>query len=187
MDEIYKKLSAVTISESDELALKKPSMWGWRSYRTKIRTQEELDYAFQLHNALSKMSGIDVRVESPWISIYANDEGQINLLASLNTNNVKYVSAPPKDTSLISGTVIMPKIDYDFRITLGKTSSEHSAFLEWADSTGKVRITKSCRQALTRSRSWGGTHFYLSGEKMLLVAKMHLGGSIAKIERIIKA
>jgi hypothetical protein len=47
-------------------------------------------------------------------------------------------------------------------------------------------MTKSCKTALGKNKSWGGTHFYVSGENNLLMAKMHLGGSILKIERIIK-
>jgi hypothetical protein len=40
---------------------------------------------------------------------------------------------------------------------------------------------------LGKSRSWGGTHFYITGDNNLLMAKMHLAGAISKVERIIKA
>jgi len=34
--------------------------------------------------------------------------------------------------------------------------------------------------------SWGGTHFYITGEKNLLVARMMLGEGINKVEKILK-
>lgn len=132
------------------------------------------------------MSDIDIRVESPWLSIYSNNLADINTLAKIDNTHVKYISKPPDNTILDSGTVIMPKMNYDFRITLGKTTQEHSAFIQWAESNKKLRLTKSCIRDLEKPRSWGGTHFYVTGDNNLLMAKMHLGGSISKVERIVK-
>jgi hypothetical protein len=81
----------------------------------------------------------------------------------------------------------MTKTNYDFKVTLGKTIKEYSAFIEWAETNKKLKLTKSCKSALNSNRSWGGTHFYVTGEKNLLLAKMHLGGSINKVERIVKS
>lgn len=156
----------------------------WRS--SNIKTQDELDYAFQLQSALSKLKDIDIRVESPWVSIYSNSKKDINSLAKLDIDKVKYISEPPADTVLTNNTVIMPKMDYDYRVTLGKTTQEYSAFIEWASSNKKCKLTKSCIKDLLKTRTWGGKHFYISGDNNLLMAKMHLGGSIAKVERIVK-
>jgi len=94
---------------------------------------------------------------------------------------------PPENLTLESGVVILPKVPFDYKVTLGKTSQEHSAFITWAESNSKVKITKSCKKELSKPQSWGGTYFYITGNNNLLLAKMHLGGSINKIERISKA
>jgi hypothetical protein len=156
----------------------------WRNVH--IKTQEELDYAFKLQSALSKMSDIDIRVESPWISIYTNSKKQITTLINLDKDQVKYVSAPPSNTTLSSDTIIMPKMNYDFRITLGKTTHEHSTFISWAESNSKIKLTKSAKKDLLKDRTWGGKHLYVTGDNNLLIVKMQLGDSIAKIERIVK-
>jgi len=156
-------------------------------YSNRRFTQEDVDYAYKLHSAISSMSDFDLRVESPWISLYTNNLAHINLLTSLDETKVKYISAPPVNQQLASDSIIMPKMDYDYRITLGKTTTEHSAFVQWAENSDKLKLTKSCRKDLLKQRSWGGTYFYITGDNTLLMAKMHLGGSIAKIERIIKA
>lgn len=158
-------------------------------YRTtKIRSKEDLAYAFQLAATLKRLGDrYTLRVESPWISIYTNDRKIVNTLAKLDENKVKYISMPPDGVQNQAGTVIMSKRDYDYKVTLGRTHNENSAFIQWAGANPtKVKLTKGCQRDLTKDNSWGGSHFYISGENMLLVAKMHLGGCISKVERIIK-
>jgi hypothetical protein len=152
----------------------------------KIKSQPELDYSIKLATTISKMKEFDIRVESPWISIYTNDIKDVNSIIKLSKDNVKYVSSPDTSAVLEEGTVIMPKMPFDYRITLGKTTKSHPEFIEWAETINKLRLTKSCVKDLNKPRSWGGTHFYVKGDNVLLMAKMHLGGSISKIERIVK-
>lgn len=158
------------------------------SYKSNtIKTQDDLDYAFKLQTALSGLSDVEVRVESPWLSIYSNNRKDIDKLSKIDTEKVKYISVPASNTGLDKDTVVMPKMNYDYRITLGKTNQEHSTFIDWANTNKKCKLTKSCVSALLRPRSWGGQHFYITGDNNLLLAKMHLGSSIAKVERIVKA
>ena len=164
---------------------KNPSNTIWRS-STVAKNKEDLNYAINLALLISNLSDIDIRVEAPWISIYTNTKADVDALCSINQDQVKYISEPPS-TGLTAGTIIMPKMNYDFRITLGKTTSANMPFVEWALQNKKVKLTKSCILELSKNRSWGGKHFYISGDNNLLMAKMHLGGSISKIERIVKA
>jgi len=179
MEEAITHLMKVDLTSNKSSALN-----NWRS--TFIKTQEQLDYAFKLQAQLSKLTDIDIRVESPWISVYANDIKQVNVLANLDKDNVKYISRPAANTMLVAGTVVMPKMDYDYRITLGKTTQENSAFVDWAATNKKLKLTKSCVKDLLKPRSWGGTHFYVTGDNNLLMVRMHLGGGISKVERIVK-
>jgi len=156
----------------------------WRT--SHIKNQDDLDYAFKLHNTLSAMSNFDVRVESPWISIYANDKKQIDKITKIDNDRVKYVCVPPSNITLDSDSIIMPKMNFEYRVTLGKTNQEHNAFIQWAETNKKLKLTKSCEKELSKPLSWGGTHFYITGDNNLLMTKMHLGGSISKVERIIK-
>lgn len=151
-----------------------------------IKTQEELDYALKLQHRLSKISDAEIRVESPWISIYTNDKKAVNSLAKLDQSKVKYICVPPDNSSLQVGTILLPKINYDYRITLSKTAQDYQTFIAWAESSKKIKLTKSCKRDLLKTRSWGGTYFYVSGENTLLMTKMHLSGVINKIERILK-
>jgi hypothetical protein len=150
----------------------------------KRKNPEDINYALKLQSTLSAMKDIDVRVEAPWVSVYTNNQSDLDKLVKIGEEHVKYISKPAG--SLEEGTVLMPKMDYEFRVTLGKTIQEHTAFIEWAESNSKVKLTKSCINDLTKPRSWGGKHFYITGNNNLLMARMHLGGSISKVERIVK-
>jgi len=149
-----------------------------------IRTQEDLDYANQLLDTLKSIEGYVVRIESPWLSIYTNSHKVINQLANLDQQKVKYI-CQPAEGRLDKDTIIMPKINYDFKVTLAKTTQSHSSFVEWAEGNSKVKLTKRCARDLNKDKSWGGSYFYITGDKNLLMAKLHLGSCIGKIERIV--
>jgi hypothetical protein len=178
MDDSLDQLKKIDLSANT-------SQVSWRT--SYIRTQDDLDYAFELQSLLSQLKDIDVRIESPWVTIYANSKSDIDELANLDTTKVKYISVPPDSTALDTDTVIMPKMDFDYRVTLGKTTQPNPAFVSWAESNKNCKLTKSCIRDLGKTRSWGGTHFYITGKNNLLMAKMHLAGAISKVERIIKA
>jgi hypothetical protein len=151
-----------------------------------IKNYNDRLYGIDVAKLLINQKDLDIRVENPWISIYTNDRKLINQLAKINESHVKYIAEPDVNTQLAEGTVVMPKMDYDYRITMGKTVQPNYSFIEWAEKSPKCKLTKSCIRDLQKPRSWGGTHFYITGDNNLLLAKMHLGGSVSKVERIVK-
>jgi hypothetical protein len=154
--------------------------------RNTIRTKEDLDYAFKLHYELSHLTDFDLRIESPWVNVYTNSKTAVTTLSQIDESKVKYISEPPVDSLLETNTIILPKVNFEYRVTVGRTTQDCTAFIAWADNNAKLKLTKSCRTALSKSRSWGGSYFYITGDNNLLMTKMHLGGCISKIERIIK-
>lgn len=149
------------------------------------RSEEDFTYAFDLYKTLKKLDDYIVRIESPFISFYSNNKKHVDAIIKIEKNNVKYLCSPPEKTELEPGVIFLPKVPYDYKVTIGKTTQQHDAFLSWADSTNKVKITKSCRRMLERNSSWGGGYFYVKGDNMLLMTKMHLGSSVSKVDRII--
>jgi hypothetical protein len=176
MESTLKQLNEVDLNNAATL----------KFYRSAIKTQDDLDYAFQLQAAIKKMDDLELRVENPWISFYTNSKKNVDKLTKIDETRVKYISVP--DGIVESGTIILPKVDFEFKVTLGRTYKEHSAFVDWAEANPKVQLTKSCIKEMLRDQgSYGGAYFYITGEKNLLMAKMHLGGSINKLERIVKS
>jgi len=153
--------------------------------RWTIKTEEELKYAVKLEHALSNLENFELRVETPWVTIYTNNKKDVDKLTNLDKSRVKYICEPLKGTTLEENTVILPKIKYDYRVTLGKTSQEYSTFISWANTNSKIKLTKSCKTELLKNTSWGGCYFYITGDNNLLMAKMHLCGAISKVERVV--
>jgi len=144
-------------------------------------------YGLKLMKLLNKMQDYEVRVEEPLLSIYTNDKKEIDAIVKLNPDLIKYTCVPAANTQLTDGVIIMPKVPFEFKVTLGSTKQLYDSFVVWAENNGNFKLTNSCKEDLLRSKSWGGAYFYVTGEKNLLMAKMHLGGIINKVERIIKA
>ena len=181
MDEILSNLVKIKHKLGDD------SQDFYSRSRFSIRTQEDLDYALQLHHQLSLLKNIDLRIETPWVTIYTNNKNDIDAIIKLDESKVKYVSMPPVDSVLEADTIILPKINFDYRITLGKTTQDYPTFITWAEASSKLKLTKACKKDLLKPRSWGGSYFYITGDNNLLMAKMHLGGCISKVERIINS
>jgi hypothetical protein len=157
--------------------------WHWQS---RIKTPADYDYCKSLAKELKKLKDFEIRIEQPNVNIYTNVEKDVTFLQKKYSNNIKYISKPPSIGILEEGYIVMPKMNFDYKITMGATRQEYSSFITWADSNAKVKLTNSCVRDLTKTRSWGGTHFYITGDNNLLLAKMHLGSSISKVQRIVK-
>ena len=157
--------------------------WNWQS---RIKTPADYEYCKALAKDLKKLKDFNIRIENPNTNIYTNNAKDVAFLEKKYADNIKYISKPSVANVLEEGTIVMPKMDFGYKITMGATRQEYSAFIGWAETNAKVKLTKSCIRDLSKTRSWGGTHFYITGDNNLLMAKMHLGGCIAKIQRIIK-
>lgn len=136
---------------------------------------------------LNTLGDYEIRVEQPFVSIYSNNKKDIDYISNLDPSKVKYICEPAAGSTLTQGVVILPKISFEYKVTLGSTNQVYDAFVQWAESNPKVKMTKSCRSELSRSGSWGGTYFYITGDKNLLMARMHLGSVINRVDRIVKA
>jgi predicted transcriptional regulator len=156
--------------------------------KNKIKSQEDLEFCFDLYKCLFNLKDYDLRVEQPFISYYTNNPKDVEKLSKIDITRVKYISKPLDSASkLDKGTVIMSRPGYDYKLTLGRTKQSHEAFIEWADNTKGIKLTGSARKELLRNGSWGGAHFYVKDEKTLTMAKMFLGGGISRVDRIVLA
>jgi hypothetical protein len=146
----------------------------------------ENSFKRQLCGALSMMD-FGIRVEGTYLSVYSNSLSDIDHIASIDPDRVKYISKPIEGVDLEPGTIVIKDSEYDYRVSLGRSKQMQDAFIDWCDAnSNKVKLTPGCRRALSNNESWGGTYFYVSGDKTLLMAKMHLGTAIARIDKIIK-
>lgn len=165
-----------------------PSHYGDRWF--KIKSDDELKYAYKLLNALKSFNDneYDIRVESPRISVYTNNTSYIEKLASIDESNVKFICLPGKNVKKLDpGKVVVKTLDYEYKVYLATMKKkDHSSFLNWSKDNNKVRLTKRCIKDLGQVVSWGGSYFYVKDSKTLTMVKMFLGTDISKVEQVIK-
>lgn len=154
---------------------------------SKLKTQQDLDFCIKLEYILSKLSNFDIRVEHPLLSFYTNTFDDMVTVSNVDVFRTKYVSQPGTtlQPKLEKNTIFLPKIDYGFRVTMGKTRTNYASFIEWAKNNNKVKLTNNAIRDLGRDRSWGGCYFYVKDEKSLTLVKMFLGSEIGRIDRVI--
>ena len=173
LDGAFKKLSALTVQSSD------PNFY----YSNAVKTQDDLNYLFDVYSTFSRMTDFTVRVETPWLSVYTNDEADIISLKLINKNRVKAIYKPK--INLSDGEVVST-LPYDYKVSIKAKQDTQHAFIEWAKQFDTIRLPNSCVDILTNGRNWHvESYFYVKGDKTLTMAQLHLGGVIKKIERIV--
>lgn len=154
----------------------------------KIKTQADIDYCFALQRLMSTLSDYELRIESPRINFYTNTTANIEKLAALDEDRIKFVCLPNKTSpNLEENTVIVKTLDYNYKIHLSATKQDYQNFLNWCDGNDKLRLTNRAKKDLSRGTSWGGGYFYVKDDKTLTMVRMFLGAVISKVETVIKA
>ena len=153
----------------------------------KTKGKDDLEYCFTLQRVLTSLSDYEIRIEHPLLNFYTNTPGNLEKLADIDENRVKYVCLPDKNIGeLEQNTVVVKKLDYKHKVHLGSTRQEYNDFVKWCENNSKIRLTKSAKRDLSKARSWGGSYFYVKDDKSLTMVRMFLGSSIVKIETVIK-
>jgi hypothetical protein len=154
---------------------------------TRIRTPEDLTYSKKVCAALRSITDYEIRVETPFISVYTNNLSDIDKLCDIDSDRVKYISKPPA-SGINKNTVIMEREGWDYKITLGRTRQSYQNFVEWAEN-GKdlVKLTGGSKKALLKDGHWGGSHFYIKNEKALIMARVFLSEGISRVDQVVKA
>jgi len=153
----------------------------------KMRGPNDEKYCKKLVETLKLLTDFEIRIEHPILNFYTNNGTSIENLAGIDPENVKYVVRPnAANPEVIENTVIVKKLDYDYKIFIGRTTQSHNDFITWAENNKKIRLTGRIKDDLSRPRSWGGGYFYVKGDHTLTMVKMFVGSQISKIEKIIK-
>lgn len=171
---------------TDNLRKKDYTLGGWGKKNIGVK---DLDYSDQIIKTMSKMENYCLRVESPLLSFYTNSEKDAETILKLKPEFVKYISipeSPDTETKLESNKVITKKIDFDFKVTIGRTRDSFDSFLEWCKDNPKIRMPKRAKRDLEKTHSWGGSYFYVKDAKTLTLVKLFIGSYINKVESVVK-
>jgi len=161
---------------------------GQRPFWIKIKGPDDISFCYKMLDVLIKYNDFNIRVEQPYLNYYTNDTKAIEELAAIDSERISYVSMPNKNNpSLQQRSVILKKIDYDYKVFLGKTTQNYNSFLTWTKNNDLVKLTKRAQNDLSKNRSFGGSYLYVKNEKALTLVRVFIGSCISKVETVIKA
>jgi len=154
----------------------------------KIKGPEDIEFTKKLSAVMSSQTDFNLRVEHPYLNFYTNNAKSIEQIASVDSARIRYVSIPNKSGPILqTNSVICKKIDFGYKVFLGKTTQNYSNFVTWAKTSDNVKLTKRAEKDLGKDRSYGGSYIYVKSEKVLTMVKVYIGSSISKVESVIKA
>ncbi len=151
-------------------------------------SKSDLDFAIRILTVLGNMDDYTLRVENPFLNIYTNTDDNVLKLSKLDVNRVKFVCLPaPNTESLLNeDSVIVKKLDFDYKVTMGRTNNSFESFVSWAKDNSNIKISKKAIKELSRDYSFGGYYFYVKGEKNLTLVKVFLGSNIQAVSNCVK-
>lgn len=158
-------------------------------YFARQASPNDKKHALTIAQLLMQVEDWHARVETPFVSIYLNDEQHLESVVKACKNKVKYIEIPdPNSQDLLSeGTVLVKNLNYKFKVSVGVSNQNHSNFVQWCENNSKIRMPKRAKRDLSKDGNNGGGFFYVKDEKSLTLVKMFLGRTITKIETVIQA
>lgn len=145
-------------------------------------------HAKKLAELLKTIDNWGARVETPFVSLYLDTEKDLEKIVQACKNKLKYVEIPDPNSQdlLTEGTVLVKKLDYGFKISLGASNQNHSNFVNWCENNPKIRMPKRAKRDLNKDSNAGGSFFYVKDEKVLTMVKMFLGRTITRVETVVQ-
>lgn len=158
-------------------------------YYSRQATSGEKSHANKLAKVLESIEDWQARVETPFVSIYLNNDLDLETVIKNCKNRIKYVEIPdPKsEVKLIEGTVLVKNLDFGYKVTVGTSNQSHLNFVIWCENNAKIRLPKRARRDLSKDFNPGGGFFYVKDDKSLTMVKMFLGRTITKVENVVRA
>lgn len=129
-----------------------------------------------------------LRITTPWITIYTNEFNLIHVLCMSYNREVKYLSIPETDTisnKLSANTVYIQGCTHKYKVILGTTTQNFDNFIKWADNHNKVELSQSARNQLSRDSTRNTSWIYVADTDTLTLVRMFLGNVIKDIYTII--
>ncbi len=150
-----------------------------------IKSPEDYEYSMKVLENFKNLSDYHLRIEQPFLSFYTNDYKSAVDLANLDPLRTKYVCIPPENFAIKTDEIVLKRVPYGYKVTVGRTKNNYRSFVEWSDKSNKIKMTKTCKLNLCKDRSWGGFYFYVKDDLTMTMVNVFIGSDIARIDKVI--
>jgi hypothetical protein len=151
---------------------------------TNICTPQDIEKHTKLYQTLYELENYKIRVETSIISIYSNNVEDIDKIKKAMGKTVISLSAPKSDQhkKLLStkNNIVFSKVDYKYKITIGKLNKDSANFSDWAKNNKKIKLPR-----VDDGKIYRGCNILVKDDKTLTIVKMYLSNSIQRIDEIL--
>lgn len=159
--------------------------WGLRNAEVSL---EDFVSAKFLLSEFEKHNDFTLRIQSPTLNLYTNNESWVDFLEQQKLN-VYQVTKPCKEDikNLAANTIIINDlVDYEYKITLKDRIDPN--FSIWVKANrDKIKIGEVALENISNNNYVRGFYFYIKNEKILQLCNLMIGGSIARIDKIVSS
>jgi len=187
------KLDAMQQQAEADLPIESPFYWRGRGTASRanpnIINLETFMDGCVIYTALETNQDVCMtRIEGHNLDIYSNEYDWLDTL-SKKVNAVSF-SVPSSDEAqdflLANANTLIVKgnVEWPFKVYFGRSVSK--SFASYCDNNpNAIKIGNVAKKTIERGGYIEGFYFYVKSEKYLMLAKIALGGKIARIEKIV--
>lgn len=156
-----------------------------RGLRSSQVSFEEFVNAKYLLSEFEKQNDYKLRVESPTLNIYTNDENWLSTLTKNKSLNIQSVYEPSANTILEKNTIIMDSpFPFEYKVML--RDKVDPMFANWIKANrDKIKIGSMALESIEKNSYCRGFYFFVKNDKILQLVNLMINTSIARIDKII--
>lgn len=138
-----------------------------------------------IYKELVKFEECGVRIETKFISIYANDSKWLRkLMLDIDpVNRFEWWQPNSQSVDLLQSNKIVTKMKgYKYKITLSDTTEEFGRWIK--NNRDKVKIGNIAYQKMLNNEYANGYYFYVPDDRILLLIEMLLADKIRRVDEL---
>lgn len=147
-------------------------------------TPQDIEKHTKLYQTLYELEDYKIRVETSIISIYSNTKDTIEKIKKEMQKEVISICEPKSEQhkKLLSSrpNIVFSKVDFKYKLTLGRINKDSVNFTDWAKNNKKVQLPR-----VDDGKIYRGCNILIKDDKTLMMVKMYLGSSIQRIDEIL--
>lgn len=168
--------------QADSKATQLQHFTGYFIWEVSYRDFED---AKTIYKELTKFEDCGVRIETKFLSVYANDQKWLKkLMLDINpTNRFEWWEPNSKSVELLKSKKLVSNIKgYKYKVTLSDTTEEFGRWIK--NNRDKIKIGNIAYQKMLNNEYANGYYFYVPNDKTLLLIELLLANKIRRVDEL---
>jgi hypothetical protein len=139
-----------------------------------------------IYNTCQKWDDFLFRIEGPNFGIYSNVQEDLIRLSNRLQTVIEFHAPDPSIADVLVKNVIVVETEPEYEYKVYLSDSAVPGFAVWAETNkDKVKLGPKLKLNIGSKGYLRGFYFWCKNEKVLLLVKMIIGGSIQRIDKLV--